>query len=59
MTSEQSPTESLPELNRDPDAPQCGKLVAMDGDRELLCDLPAGHPDSTPCSAPVERMQGH
>ena len=33
--------------------PQCGKLVYTENDREVLCDLPAGHPATTPCSAPL------
>ena len=36
------------------DGPACGKFVAKDGDRDVLCDLPAGHPDSLPCSAPLD-----
>lgn len=39
----------------DEDEEQCGKWVAKDGERDLMCDLPKGHLESTPCSAPVSR----
>ena len=55
MTSEQRPAEDTPEVQLAGDGPQCGKFVAKDGDQDMLCDLPAGHPDTTPCSASLER----
>ena len=51
MTTEQRPVGGTPEVELAGDGPRCGKLVAQEDDHELLCDLPAGHPDSTPCSA--------
>jgi hypothetical protein len=33
--------------------PRCGKLVYREGDRDVLCDLPADHPETIPCSAPL------
>jgi hypothetical protein len=35
--------------------PHCAQLVYTEGDRDVLCDLPAGHAATTPCSAPVPR----
>jgi hypothetical protein len=54
MTAEERTDQALPEVHLT-DGPKCGKLVAKEGDRDLLCDLPAGHPETTPCSAPLEQ----
>jgi len=54
MTAEERTDQGLPEVHLT-DGPKCGKLVAKEGDRDLLCDLPAGHPEMTPCSAPLEQ----
>jgi hypothetical protein len=55
MTTEERHEEGTPEVQLAGDGPQCGKFVAKDGDREMVCDLPADHPDTTPCSASLER----
>lgn len=55
MTTEERPSGETPEVQLAGDGPQCGKLVVKDGDKEMFCDLPEGHPDTTPCSASLER----
>ena len=54
MTAEERTDQGLPEVQLT-DGPKCGKLVAKEGERDLLCDLPAGHPETTPCSAPLDQ----
>jgi hypothetical protein len=36
---------------------RCGKFIAKDGGRNLYCDLPKGHPDTLPFSAPISGVQ--
>jgi hypothetical protein len=36
---------------------RCGKFVAKDRERDLYCTLPKGHPDTLPCSAPIDGDQ--
>lgn len=55
MTTAESANDMLPEIELAGDGPACGKFVFRDGDTEMFCDLPEGHPESTPCSAPVTR----
>ena len=55
MTAEERTDQGLPEVQLD-EGPKCGKFVAKDGDEDVLCDLPAGHPETTPCSAPLDRL---
>jgi hypothetical protein len=57
MTADERTDQELPHVELD-DGPRCGKFVAKDGDQDLLCDLPQGHPETTPCSAAVERHAG-
>jgi len=54
MAAEAGSSEEAPRVEVAGDGPACGKFVAKDGDRDLYCDLPAGHPDTVPCSARVE-----
>jgi len=56
MTTDQRQDEHLPHVDLTGDGPRCGKFVARDGGQDLLCDLPEGHSDSTPCSA---SLTGH
>jgi hypothetical protein len=55
MTTEERQGEETPEVQLAGEGPQCGKFVAKDGDQEMFCDLPEGHPDTTPCSASLRR----
>jgi hypothetical protein len=55
MTSDERQGDEPPEIQLAGDGPPCGKFVARDGDQELYCDLPQGHPDTTPCSASLQR----
>ena len=57
MTAEERTDHELPQVRLD-DGPRCGKFVAKDGDQDVLCDLPQGHPETTPCSASLERHAG-
>jgi hypothetical protein len=54
MTAEERTDQELPHVQLD-EGPRCGKFVARDGDQDVLCDLPEGHPETTPCSASLER----
>jgi hypothetical protein len=36
---------------------RCGKFVAKDGERDLYYTLPKGHPETLPCSAPIDGEQ--
>lgn len=58
MTTDQRQGENLPHVNLTDDGPRCGKFVAREGDQDLLCELPEGHSDSTPCSASLTRHAG-
>ena len=58
MTTDQRQDENLPHVDLTGDGPRCGKLVAKDGDHDMLCDLPEGHSDSSPCSASLTRNAG-
>lgn len=39
------------------DRPRCGKAVGQDGDRVVLCELPAGHEVATACRVPTNDMR--
>ena len=54
MSIEERSDQELPELHISEDeGPRCGKFVGKDGDQDLYCDLPQGHPQAS-CSAPVD-----
>jgi hypothetical protein len=55
MTTEERQAEEVPAAQLEGDGPQCGKFVATEDGHDLVCDLPAGHPESTPCSASLDR----